>query len=376
MFYDKSNEKENSKIDINEVAYDERLDRIKFWKNRIKFDSAFLYTWFIIYFFQAVVNNYFYYIIFKEINFPFFDILVLSTMIFALYIEKLIKGSFEDLIVSNKEIFQSKESFQRYLNYMYNKFDSKLEKYLPIIFILIYVAILFLFMDLWGNLLFGGHLWGDFMIPTDFYFLNIIKIILEVGFVWSTWFLVVGSGLIIIITTFLCINQLGSETFPLNVTYEELKIGAFEKIGKFVISLSIPSILISTVFSILGLINIYLFEEFFVGYIYLFIGLFITIIFAYLLYKNTINLHEAIKRFKFNLKYDLIKEIQNLTTEKEENYNLNRSQKFQTIRNIHHYYDRIDEINDWPFNPKSFRKLTITFLSSILPLILSFFGLI
>jgi len=227
-------------------------------------------------------------------------------------------------------------------------------------------------MDLPGRFLLNKY--RDATLPPELYMVDVIKTILELGFLWLTWILLIGSGLVIIIITFMCINKLGNEEYPLNVLYQDLKIGAFEEIGKFVISLSIPSILLSTGFSVIGLLNILIFKAFFVGYTLLIVGLVITLIFSYLLYTNTTNLHDAITRFKFNLKYQLIEEIQNLTTEEKDEYKLDRTKKYQTIRNIHDYYEKIDEINDWPFNPKSIRKLTITFFSSILPLIMSLFG--
>ncbi|GAH06174.1 unnamed protein product, partial [marine sediment metagenome] len=61
--------------------------------------------------------------------------------------------------------------------------------------------------------------------------------------------------------------------------------------------------------------------------------------------------------------------------EEIENDFLFRKTKYKTIHSIHEYYDRIDEINDWPFNPTSIKKLVITLGSSVVPLLLSFIGL-
>ena len=48
--------------------------------------------------------------------------------------------------------------------------------------------------------------------------------------------------------------------------------------------------------------------------------------------------------------------------------------KYDTLEKINIYYDRIESISDWPFNPKSIKKLVITLGSSVVPLLLSFIG--
>ena len=75
--------------------------------------------------------------------------------------------------------------------------------------------------------------------------------------------------------------------------------------------------------------------------------------------------------FKDDLKHLLIQEIQSLTKSTE----IDVHKKYKTISNIHDYYDKIDNVSDWPFNPTSIKKLVITLGSSVVPLIISFFGI-
>ena len=74
-------------------------------------------------------------------------------------------------------------------------------------------------------------------------------------------------------------------------------------------------------------------------------------------------------KFKQNLKLNILKQVQKNLLRHPREIN------FHEIFNIHEFYDEIDKISDWPFNPTSIRKLTITFSTSVLPLLLSFFGI-
>jgi len=366
------NKKLGEKGNLDEIPIDKRLDQIKFWKNRLYLDGKLKYGFFILYFSQMLLHIYFIGGLHEFLaDIPIFDIIIIASMIFALFMESKIKGSFEDLIVDNKAIFESDNIFEKYLEYVYQKFKSKTETYLPVILFIIWFIIYIFMMDVPNKFL--NNTYQGRQVPSDLYWLNITKFVITKFLIWLPWILTVGSALILIIYSFQCINKLGTEEFPLHVTYQDLKIGAFESIGKFVISMSIPAIILSTFFSITGLINIFILESLGPGYGFLIASLLITTMFSLLLYKNTLHIHEAITKFKFNLKYKLIKEIQEITTEEQDSF---VGENYQTIKNIHDYYDRIDEINDWPFNPKSLRKLFITFSSSILPLILSFLGLV
>ncbi|TXT58934.1 MAG: membrane protein of unknown function [Promethearchaeota archaeon] len=348
------------------------LKNAKFWRERLKLDSWGKYPFIFLYILH-IIDLFLTYDFISNFTNYLLDMMLITTILFAVYIVKKIKYSFQDLMIKNSSIFKSEESFRYYNSYLIEKYRTKKEFYIPIILYLIWFSISFtnnfefIFTDTYGiqnpDLVFLGH-------------------ILRIGAytIWYTvtfvWILVVGSTLIIFITTFICINKLGSKEYPLKVTYEDLKIGAFEQIGKFIISLSIPAILIGTFFSIIGLTFIFFVRNFFYGYTMLGVSLFITIIFAFLLYKNTIHIHEAIVSYKTKLKQRLIKQIQKLSFKERNVSEINEEYMiYSTIYNLHDYYERVDNINDWPFNPTSLKKLFITFSSSVLPFFLSFIGI-
>lgn len=174
-----------------------------------------------------------------------------------------------------------------------------------------------------------------------------------------------------IINTFASINILGMFEFPLKVTYEDLKIGAFNEIGKFIISTTIPIITFASFISLLGLYQIFFMQDFIIGFFFVIMGFFVSVILAILLYRDTIHIHESIMKHKNKLKRKTIKKIQQLLEDGDDNeIDIN----FSEIETIHHFYNEVLDINDWPFNPTSIKKLVITLGSSLIPLLLSLFG--
>ena len=178
--------------------------------------------------------------------------------------------------------------------------------------------------------------------------------------------LLIASGVLLLFSFFKGINALGDK-FSLRVTFRNLKLGYFDDIGKFIMSVSIPTILFSTFYSILGFYIIVVIRNLFLGYAFMGISIVLTIIISSLLYKNTLNIHNSIVLSKKNLKISLLKDIDALSS-------LKSKSKYDTLEKINIYYDRIESISDWPFNPKSIKKLVITLGSSVVPLLLSFIG--
>ena len=97
----------------------------------------------------------------------------------------------------------------------------------------------------------------------------------------------------------------------------------------------------------------------------------ITIGLSILLYLNTIHIHRAITEFKESLKLNLANEIHNIGLKTIDELDVHK--KYKTIFNIHNYYNEVDKINEWPYKSKSIKKLILFLLSSVLPLILSFY---
>ncbi len=326
----------------------------KFWIKRIKFDTPLKYVFLILYFYQLGffilyiigIENYF-----KSILNLLADSVALVLFALTIYIGNKLPQDFQELIFSNENLFKSNQSYIDYKNHVKTKFYSKYELIIPLVFGLFF-----------GTLFYAQIEWSSSSI-----FLNIYFII--IGLILMILSLISFSALILIIFTFQCLNKLGTKKFPLNISYKELKTGAFESIGKLIISISIPMIAISTLLSILGLLSIFTQKLYLAGYIAIFLGILISCLLTLLLYKNTSHIHKAIVRYKSAVKSVILSKIK---------IDPNDPQKildFDEIDKIHNFYYEVDKINDWPYNPTSLKKFAITFATSVLPLMLSFFGL-
>ncbi|TKJ19853.1 MAG: hypothetical protein CEE43_14055 [Promethearchaeota archaeon Loki_b32] len=347
------------------------ITNIKFWRNRLKFDTPIKYIYLII---LVIFWSIYYVYIWGLENYfnswvPLSDLIIVGTLFFAFHLTKKIPKSLEELIALNKRIIEPEEVFKKYVNYVHETFSSKIEIYFPIIFGIIYGLGSFFFV---GMSALAGY--GPEGIYLEGHKLVIHTINYFVALSWTVIYIIfIVSGLVILLNTLRCLNKLGTEEYPLNVTYEDLKIGAFDSIGKFIISTSIPCIILSTFFSIMGLYVLFVFNNIIIGYFYIITSILLTVIFSTLLYRNTIHIHEAIKQYKFNLKYSLIQQIKTISLKNSTEMDIHK--KYKTIYNIHDYYEKVDEVSDWPFNPTSIKKLVITLSSSVIPLIISFFGL-
>jgi len=355
---------------------------IKSWINRIKFDSSLWISFFVLYFITQGIC------IFLVADVESFirdgsylmDLFIISIYLFSIYIGRKIPEYFQDEEVFKRQIFDSDESYENFETLVKHSFKSKLELILSPIF-----ALLLGFYVFWNNFStnFEYLYWG----PEAIYVIPEVRIPFIIASIsWTIEFflliLVSISAIFVIIITFKIINKLGTDFsekskkqtrknvyIPLRKTYEVMRGAAFENIGKIIIYLAISTLLLATFLSILGLITIFVFKIFLEGYFYLITGLIINILIAFLLYKNTIHIHNEIVKYKSDHKTLLLKQIQNIL-EKPPN-----ERNYDEIDKIHNFLNEVDKIYDWPYNPKSLKKLAITFLSSILPLMLSFLGL-
>jgi hypothetical protein len=293
---------------------------------------------------------------------------MVAIYIFSLYISRKVPLTYDKLIIKNKGLFAKDDIYKKYKEKIYGYFKSKKERYFPLIFGLIYSLGWFYLFGLTRNFEYGGFGYEIVYFEGFTRLLYILHCVLT-SLVFVIDGIMILSTFFIIFFAYLGLNKLGSEEFKLDVNYKELKIGSFNNIGKFILTITIPSLLLSTYLSIIGLIAIFI-EAYFFGYIYISLGLIFTSFMAFLLYKNTIHIHEAISSFKAGLKLELMDEIQRISSQ-----NIDAHQKYLTITNIHEYYDRVDDIYDWPYNPRSIKKLIVTFSSSVLPFLLSFIGL-
>lgn len=360
-----SEQSDNTQIEFLKSSKKGKIDLLdikswRYWINRIKYDTPFFISFFILFFLDITViiilNGLSSYI---ESAGYLNHLVYFGSIIFLLYILNKGPKVFLKTMKDKANIFETEVDFINYLSYFYKICKSKLEFYLPIVIAIIYeVVIISIYNDRFSGIL---NLTGWL------YVLNILQLIL--GMVWMFIFvLLIASGVLLLFSFFKGINALGDK-FSLRVTFRNLKLGYFDDIGKFIMSVSIPTILFSTFYSILGFYIIVVIRNLFLGYAFMGISIVLTIIISSLLYKNTLNIHNSIVLSKKNLKISLLKDIDALSS-------LKSKSKYDTLEKINIYYDRIESISDWPFNPKSIKKLVITLGSSVVPLLLSFIGLL
>jgi hypothetical protein len=355
----------------------EELKKNKFWKERIKFDTPLA----LIFLPAAILGIWFDMFMIKGFDAYMQELTYLTSInlvlfYFFLFLGSKIYKSFLELDIFNPDFFYSakinvnnevetkrkrQEIFNKYM-LMVSKFDNnKIEKYIPVI----------------AGLLFGII---SFFIPFNnykgatseitFLFLTVMGFVTAAG----AFLLVLTalSSLIILVSVYILLNQLGSDEFPLNIDYTALKTGRFETIGIFILSFTIPTMLLGTILGIFGLPYILMIQNYLSGFVYMSMGLSIAGVMAFLLYKCTVEIHHAISDTKENLMKEVAEDIQKLHADK----NYNRKDKYKELYNMNFYYETLESINDWPFNPASFRKLLITLSSSVLPFALSIFGLV
>jgi len=361
---------------INDNNEDYAFATPKLWVHRLKFNTSLMSIFFIIYFASWILSVFFIMGIdlWLSANRYIIDAFCIVIFLFGIHIGKKVPKNFNDMITNNQEIFLTPNSYKEFLELFQKAIKSKTEYYFPLLCsVLMFLAILgegFL-ND------FSYNEWGGVKVPT----VGLNRILLVIflfllALAYSILVLLVFSGIIVIVIILRSLNKIGSNQFPLKVTYKDLRLGAFNDIGKFIISLSIPLIAASTFLSVIGLFYIYSFNTlsaYAIGYSYLIFGTGVSIIFSILLYKNTTHIHESIVRYKLEMKTKILDEIEVLNASSSSMSG--EFQKYTIIRDLHEYFDRIDKISDWPFNPTSLKKLVITLLSSIVPFILSFFGL-
>jgi hypothetical protein len=186
------------------------------------------------------------------------------------------------------------------------------------------------------------------------------------------------STLFLLLVTFLCIYKIGDkdkvkekkrDIIPLKIHYFDLKIGSLIDIGKFLVSITIPTVILFLIFSVIGLIQVFFFTEFFAGFLLIIFGFIGTIIMVPLLFKSTAHIRMATINSKMKIKEQSLHQIQEIMALDESNRDYNK------IYQIHDLYKRVDDVHDWPFNPMSTRKIVAFIFSGFLPLILSLFGL-
>jgi len=367
---------EPKEIKTSKEEFEEEKDVFKgvsFWLNRIKFDGALKYSYLIVTAVWIGIGVTF--IVGFELYFIaqqyIVDLMIHVAYFYVVFMSSRLTKNFQNLIIENERIFETEAIFHKYIKTVNERFKSKTELILPLFMGIVFSITAFAALNLQGGLDTAVINNIEYTVPPGLEILNLfVSAVNMIG--WFLIILLVVSALFLFNSTFKCLNMLGTDEFPLKVTYSDLKIGAFDDIGKFIISLSIPSILLSTFIGMVGVIYILVMDNLLYGYAFIIMGMGITLMLSFLLYKNTMSIHEAIQKFKLDLKMKLLNFIDVINSQPPGQMDMDL--QYKLIYNIHDYYDRIDDVNDWPFNPTSIKKLLITLGSSFLPLVLSFIG--
>ncbi|MHA1733900.1 MAG: hypothetical protein ACTSU5_18315 [Promethearchaeota archaeon] len=292
------------------------------------------------------------------------ECLIFSVDLFFL---KKIPKKTSEFIKSSKGLFLTEEKFEEYARNLEGRLFSKSVKrrvLLVGIFVPAYILLGGIPVILSGTLNMGTT--DGTLSTTNHPVLAVIYHLsgLPLYFVWAATTM---GALSIVVTTFGAISKLGKE-YRLKLSFIDLKLGSLHKLGSIVISMGIPSILLSTGLTILGLLELFWISNLYLGVGYLLFSVFFNAMFVYLTYKSTIDVHEAITIYKLELKKQFKKEINRIVRQPVGEID------FKRLEEIHDFFDEVDKINDWPLNPTSMKKFGVTMLSSIVPIVLSPLG--
>ena len=349
------------------------LLEIRYWRNRLGFDHKIVSILILILF---IIQQSASYILNPKIltnGTLIREILYLSIIFYASYLIRIIPERFERGITENSTILTKEEEgvddidykmYNQYVKYSMAVFSQKVEKWITPL-----TGIVMFFIQLYY---FGGktHWFQGDVIGGTFYLYNSWdRILLLSSFL-------VGSALLsilaMLLTSFICViffmfdamNQLGKDEFSLDISYFDLKSESLNNLGKNILEINIPILFGLSLVSVLGLLNIYLFKEGVIGMSFVLMGTMGIIIFTVLMYLNMTNVHGAIINFKTGMIQDILLSIQNELSKKSE-------ADFVKIHYMQELSDAIRDVSDWPFNPASIKKLSLTLLSTFTPIFLS-----
>jgi hypothetical protein len=336
------------------------LTDIKYWPEKLKFKTSFKYYFLILTLIAVIYLT----IIEPEtlIDSLFTYINLLTIYILALYLNSKIPKKFQKIIHDNKQIFEDHEKYRKYVSKIFN---SPLEVYIPLICAFLYAIVS---VYLYGfNRDFFGYM--ELKSGTTVYFSGLGRILYGIH-----TFLVAGynffiialaiSTVFVIFFNMICIDKLGSDDYLIIINYKELKIGTLKSFGKWAIYIIIPPILLCTSLGATGFFYLVFYDAVVQGYFMMITGITIALIATILLFKITNDLRETIVKCKQKLKDQLADELPESFEEKPVDFIA-----FEAKKNL---YESVDEIENWPFDISTVKKLFLTFATSVLPLILSF----
>ncbi|NMC05363.1 MAG: hypothetical protein GYA24_09135 [Candidatus Lokiarchaeota archaeon] len=293
------------------------------------------------------------------------DVMAFVLYFGSYYINKNMPSQLELMVETCKGFFATGEDHGIFIARLRKELSTRFIRWFPLVFAVPYIIGYYyaMFSNGLDVVVFGGA----YIRVSGF---NVVCSIIAV-ISSSAWYflncLVTFPAVVNIIKMFLAIRLLGTEMFPLKITYKALKLGLFESIGKLATLYSLIGIAISVTAEIMSMIRVVVIKD----YYYLamiFIGVIVSLTFVILLYKSIVHVHQAIVKHKTMLKTIVIDHIQG---------EFDRADAIDP-RNIdawHHLLHEIEATKEWPVSANSIKKLFVSLASSIAPLVASLFNL-
>ncbi len=292
-------------------------------------------------------------------------------------LEKLPKIQEEKYNSDDKEY---EEKFEQ--KYYYNK----LTNYFKIPWYLIAFGLaIFDFFIAWSGKFYMGYFaerFPSFKPPSAFNLVDIANTVIEgLFYAYSTFIIsIMCIEFLIFISRF---RILGNKNFPLNENFNIYNAVLPNYVGGYIVRFSIIPFLTTSVVAIIGLFYLTLFQDDFIGYGWVSLGLVVFIVFLYAVLKGAWNIHISQRNYIHTFKEDLSKivdiEIEKFPKKLEEGKNntepseQNETQdnfNFDRLDNAFYILKNMEKFSTWPFNLESMKSLIILISTSIIPFFL------
>ncbi|MHA1734332.1 MAG: hypothetical protein ACTSU5_20525, partial [Promethearchaeota archaeon] len=295
----------------------------------------------------------------------FTDVATALVLILVVAMNALFPSRTRGLLAQIDEIFVNERTFRNFLGSMQESLKSGLVRVLPVI----------LAAAASGVQLFGAVKVGFVLL------VNVNGVYLDpVGpNIWTAASHVLFSAVLFFSALFafsiimaflkivLAISSIGNDEFRIDITYMDLKVGTYQEIGVFPLSMGLIMIMSATMLGVLGYFYLSVLKSA-TGYWFMLIMLVVDSVAVFCIFYSTVTIHNQIVEFKEDLTgrlKDYINRALAVGMEKVDFGNLQRMNRF---------CDEVHKIGDWPLNPASVKKIALSLLSGLLPFMLTIFA--